>query len=122
MFELETFMSRAPVPLVLQLWSLGHSGSDIGRRLGVSRRTISMIIEQARDIGDRRSVVHLGKNGQPLGRARSILLDFPDIELVPAIPVSHCRRGHPRNAKTVDGKSNCRLCRQIRDQAAKART
>lgn len=103
-------MSTAPVPAVLDLWSLGHSASDIAKRLGTKARTVSLIVEQARDIGDKRAVLHVGKSGKPIGRPAKDL--DPGVEVVPAIPASTCCRGHLKTAESTDRQGNCRKCRQ----------
>lgn len=103
--------ANVPVPAILTLWSLGHSATDIAKRLGIRKsRTVSLIVEQARDIGDPRAVLHVGKNGRPVGRPNKAL--DPGVEVVPAIPASKCCRGHLKTADSIDRQGNCRKCRQ----------
>lgn len=109
-------MSGAPVPAILTLWSLGHSATDIAKRLGTKARTVSLIVEQARDIGDPRAALHLGKNGKPIGRPNKGV-DPADVEMVPAITAPVCRWGHPRIPENVDNSSNCRICDRARKRA-----
>lgn len=104
-------MSTAPVPAILTLWSLGHSATDIAKRLGTKARTVSLIVEQARDIGDPRAVLHLGKNGRPIGRPNQGI-DPADVEMVPAVLASKCCRGHLRTADNIDCSGNCRKCQR----------
>lgn len=115
-------MDVAPINLMLQLWSLGHSYGQISRMLGVKRWKIIATVQQARTIGDKRAVLHYGKNGQPIGNPISMALAaFPEIEVVPAIPAPKCRRGHLRSPENVTKQSVCRECDRIRKRAERAR-
>lgn len=109
-------MTGAPVPLVLDLWATGLSARVISEMLDVPRRTVHMIVEQARDIGDHRAVLHAGKNGRGIGRPNKGI-DPADVEMVPAITAPVCRRGHPRIPENVDNSSNCRICDRARKRA-----
>ncbi len=108
---------NTPVPLVLDLWSLGHTSGQIAAQLGLPDRWhVVRIIEHARDIGDPRAAVHVGKNGKAIGHPRwavGVLANAPETELVPAIGKAHCKHGHPRTPENVDARSNCRACKRI---------
>lgn len=104
-----------PVPLILNLWSLGHGAGDVSRRLGVHRRAVEKIVHQARQVGDPRAAVHVGRNGQPIGRpdlGLTLLALDPEVELVPFIPAQHCKHGHLKTPENVDRYGNCRVCRR----------
>lgn len=106
----------APVPLLLDLWATGLSASNIAGKLGVPARSVSLVVEQARDIGDPRAVHHLGRNARPLGRPTAL-----DAEAVPAIGKVRCKYGHLRTPENVDAHSNCRKCASLRKQGKKPR-
>lgn len=101
------------VPAILDLWSLGHSAADIAEKLGIKARAIHMIAEQAREIGDPRAVVHLGRNGRPLGRP---LLEGYS-EAVPAVRKRFCVHGHLRDPDLV----HCKDCNRLRTRARRAK-
>jgi hypothetical protein len=105
-----------PVPLLLSLWATGLSASKVAEMLGVPRWQVVRIIEQARDIGDRRAVHHLGRNARPLGRPTAM-----GAEAVPAIGKIRCKYGHLRTPENVDAHSNCIKCRALRDRGKKPR-
>lgn len=112
------------IPVLLDLWSLGHSAGQIAGMLGISRGKVYRTVEQARDIGDPRATLHVGANGLPIGngrRGRVVLLEFPDVELVPAIRKLKCVRGHPRTPDIVTKNSLCRECDRIRKRAERRR-
>src|SRR5258706_4875011 len=82
-----------PVPLILDLWSLGHSASDIAARVGLPNgKHVTRIVHDARLIGDPRAVLHkhprterlIGRPGRTgiIARRRS---KIDGIEVVPAI-------------------------------------
>jgi hypothetical protein len=82
-----------PVPLILDLWSLGHSASDIAARVGLPNgKHVTRIVHDARLIGDPRAVLHMhprterliGRPGRTgiIARRRS---KIDGIEVVPAI-------------------------------------
>jgi hypothetical protein len=59
-----------PVSLILDLWSLGHSASDVAERVGCHRKQVSRIVAQARSIRDPRAVLHKEPgNNRLIGRA-----------------------------------------------------
>lgn len=105
----------APVPLVLDLWALGHSARDIGEKLGITRKRVSKIVEQARDIGDPRAVLHAGKNGNLIGRPGRMAVP-PRGEVVPSTAALVCRAGHPQTRMNVDDHGHCLPCRRIYDR------
>jgi hypothetical protein len=88
-----------PVPLILDLWSLGHSASQIAEMVGLpNHRQVTRIIRDARSIGDKRAVLHKYSHGDRLigrpGRDGAIARRrdrINDIEVVPAIE----RRNRP---------------------------
>lgn len=106
-------MTSAPVPLVLDLWATGLSASAISEMIDVPRRAVHRIVSQAREIGDPRSVIHVGKNGLPLGRgALAAIAADP----VPIIPAAKCRHGHLKTPENVDRHSNCLECKRARER------
>ena len=61
-----------PVPLVLDLWSIGHSALDISEKLGLPNgRHVARIIKHARSIGDSRAVFHMDRTRLLLGKGIS---------------------------------------------------
>jgi hypothetical protein len=101
-------MADSPVPLILDLWSLGHSAGDIAKRLAIAsgHKGVTRIVAQARSIGDKRAVLHCGANGRLLGRpgrtGRKVSKyghkvagkEVAELLQKPTIPV--CKRGHER--------------------------
>lgn len=70
-------MNGTPIPLVLDLWSLGHSAGQIAKMVGLpNRKRVERIVANARKIGDPRAVRHaigtriLGKAIPPAKRFR----------------------------------------------------
>lgn len=48
-----------PIPLILDLWSLGHSANHIADAVGLpNHKHVARIVEHARAIGDVRAVYH----------------------------------------------------------------
>jgi hypothetical protein len=82
-----------PVPLILDLWSLGHSASDIAERVGLPNgKHVTRIIADARSIGDPRAVLHKHPSNDRLigrpGRSGTIArkrVKIGGLEVVPAI-------------------------------------
>ena len=112
------------ISALLDLWSLGHSAGQVAGMLGISRWKVYATVEQARDIGDPRATLHVGANGRPIGNGRRgmvVILEFPDVEVVPAIRKLKCVRGHPRTPENVTKKSLCRVCAKLRKRAERAR-
>jgi len=121
-----------PVPLVLDLWALGHSAGDIVGRLDLPNvKHVERVVRNARSIRDPRAVLHADSNGRLIGRAAysSVLAA---VEVVPSIvalrlpvekgspgrPVSLiCKNGHPRAGNVID--RSCKTCRQLRDKDRK---
>lgn len=89
-------MKSAPIPLVLDLWSLGHGGADIAARLGFPDfRHVTRIVAQARQIRDKRTVLHCYPCGRVTGNLRKaarILIDWPELQTVPLILRKHKKR------------------------------
>jgi hypothetical protein len=109
---------------MLDLWSRGHSARAIADQLGISRRTVESTVHHARDIGDPRAALHVGRNGRPIGhpgRGMRVLLAYPDVEVVPAIPPALCKYGHARTAENLDKRNNCRTCQRIKGKARRER-
>jgi hypothetical protein len=111
-------MTDAPVPLVLDLWALGHSASQIAQMVGLpSHKVVSRIVAQARAIGDPRAVFHCGENGRLLGRPGRTGLTASKRghraagkEVVTRLPTP-CKRGHGR---TESGP--CMTCKRFSDR------
>lgn len=104
-----------PVPAILQLWSLGHSGGQIASMMGLGphgTRAVHLVVANARDIGDPRAVDHAGRNGRPLGRPN----EGVSAEIVPAVRKLRCKHGHPRTPENVDSYGNCRICRSAANE------
>jgi hypothetical protein len=79
-------MKAAPIPLVLDLWSLGHSASQIAEMLGFPNgRQVTKIVAKARSIGDRRAVLHVAANNRLIGRPGR-MNPPPLANVVPALP------------------------------------
>jgi len=96
-----------PVPLILDLWSLGHSASDIAARVGLPNgKHVTRIVHDARLIGDPRAVLHkhprterlIGRPGRTgiIARRRS---KIDGIEVVPAIDSGSARAADDRRAR-----------------------
>lgn len=110
-------MTDSPVPLVLDLWSLGHSASDIAERLAVpgGRKGVTRIVAHARSIGDPRAVLHCAPNGRLLGRPgrdgttiRRGAKTVKGKETVILLGKPICDRGHARPLR-----GTCRQCQAI---------
>lgn len=119
-------MRQEPVVAILNLWSLGHSASDIAEKLGtVTAKRVTLIVGEARSIGDPRAVLHMAKNGRLLGRPGR-MAHPPKAERVPSVRALACRVGHRQIRKNLDTRGYCRLCQRIvnrnlrRRQRAKA--
>lgn len=82
-------MKNAPILVVLDLWSLGHSGSDIAKKLGFpNAKHITRIISQARRLRDPRAVLHCYSTGRVVGNLRkaiNIMADWPELAVVEVI-------------------------------------
>ena len=114
-------MTDAPIPLVMDLWALGHSQKQIAEMVGLpNRKWVERIVAKARSIGDRRAVRHatgsriLGK-GIPrqkrlMARKQRALDGF---EIVPVIYKATCVNGHPRLAN-VTPYGSCLTCRRMK--------
>lgn len=112
-----------PVLAILDLWSLGHSAAEIGRKLAVRQGQVTVTVLRARDIGDPRAVVHVGRHGRPIGnpvKAKGVLLEFPDVETAEAIPRLRCPKGHLRSPENVDAYTNCRACHREAERKRRA--
>ena len=107
-------MKGAPIPLVLDLWALGHSQGQIAAMVGFpNRRHVERIISHARTIGDPRAVRHatgdrvLGKRiTDRVPRAKKRIDGFV---VVPALGKPLCLRGHARTPENLRG-DRCRIC------------
>lgn len=117
-----------PVPLVLDLYSLGHSAKDVAEKLGLPNgRHVARIVAHARSIADPRAVYHVDRTGRLLGKGiapaeRKIgrrQKEFRGFLIVPVISLTRpaCRNGHQRPSGTP-----CRVCQnegRIRRNAAR---
>lgn len=110
-----------PIPLILDLWSLGHSAGDIAKRLDVpgGHKGVTRIIKHAREIGDKRAVLHCCANGRLAGRPgrdgtrlRRGAKGVKRKEVVMLIPkrAPICRRGHEKTERV------CRVCQKMTDR------
>lgn len=107
-------MKGAPIPLVLDLWSLGHTQKQIAEMVGLpNRKHVERIIAHARELGDRRAVRHAA-GGRIMGKAIPFQRRTEDrldgIEVVPALLKPLCDRGHPRTPENLKKSSNCKKC------------
>lgn len=112
----------APVPLVLTLWALGHSASQVAQMVGLpSHKAVTRIIAQARAIGDPRAVIHCGENGRLLGRpgrdGRKVskrghkVAGKEVVTLLPKPTIPMCKRGHERTER-----GPCMICKRFSDR------
>lgn len=114
-------MKHVPIPLVLDLWALGHSASDVARKVGLpNHKHVTRIVERARSINDPRAVLHAAKNGRLIGRPGRMAAP-PFAEIVPSSRALACRIGHPQTAKNVGAQGKCLECNRIRDWGRRAR-
>lgn len=112
-------MKNAPIPLTLQLWSLGHSASDVAAKLGFpNHKHVTRIVAHARSIGDKRAVLHVARNGYLIGRPGRMAL--PPVAIpVPALGKPLCRNGHLRTPDNLTKDRHCRMCHAERWQRRK---
>lgn len=108
-----------PVPLILNLWSLGHTARDIAERVGLPDADhVYRVIDHARDIGDPRAVLHKTVNGKMLGNGELLAGLVGEFEVVAIVSASaqrsHCRHGHEYTRENTylrrDGVRYCRSC------------
>lgn len=115
-------MKDAPIPPVLDLWSLGHSATDICAKLGFpNRRHVERIIERARSIRDPRAVYHVAGDrilgtGIPKSKRylRGFQTEYDGVLLVERILKRVCPRGHMRLPQNVDAQGHCIQCERRR--------
>jgi hypothetical protein len=104
-----------PVNPLLDLWSLGHCARDIAERLGIEggHRMVTLVVGEARSIGDKRAVLHKDATGRLIGRPGR-MMPPPLANVVPALPHSqqrtHCPRGHERTPDNLTKGGSCRTC------------
>lgn len=134
-------MTDAPIPLVLDLWSLGHSAGDIAARTGVSRKSVTLIVHQARRIGDpRATVLHCyeegrlagrpGRDGTKIRRGAKTVKGKAVVMLVPKQKKpkkprqvwgkATCVRGHERVPANLGAQGHCLQCRREKRWAKEA--
>jgi hypothetical protein len=107
-----------PLPVIpaLDLWSLGHSASQVSEMLGMPRKEVTKIVGRARSIGDKRAVLHVASSGRLIGRPGR--MQIPPVAIpVPALPqkrAAQCARGHERTPESVNGSRQCRECERLR--------
>lgn len=114
-------MKDVPIPLVLDLWSLGHSAGDIAERLGLpNHRHVSRIVQLARAIGDKRAVLHHAKDGRLIGRpgrtgkrVRKNAKSIGGVEATLLIGRTMCRRGHTRTPDNIGSDWHCLACQRL---------
>lgn len=112
---------------IMDLWFAGHRTTAIVERIGepeVTYSTVNILVKVQRAKGDVRAVYH-SRRGVICGsniedRRASELNGFAVVPIKGAHRAKYCKRGHPRNAKTVQ-KTNaeCKLCRAVRYQLRK---
>lgn len=109
-------MKNAPIPLVLDLWSLGHTAAVVAVMAGLpNHKHVTRIVKHARDIGDKRAVLHVAGNGRLIGRAGR--MERPPVAIpVPALTKPLCIAGHARTPDNVDGAGHCFECNRARDR------
>lgn len=126
-------MTDAPILLVLTLWSLGHSASDVAARTGLpSHKAVTRVVAQGRMIHDPRAVLHCGANGRLLGRPgrdgttirrgaktvgrREVVMLISKAAPKPE-PKSRkkaiCSRGHARAPDNVGANGGCLACKRL---------
>jgi hypothetical protein len=116
-----------PIPLILDLWSLGHSAADIARRCKLpNHRHIERIIAHAREIRDPRAVWHMEETRRLMGKGiprRDRIAAFdqhsyrgfeivPRILPVPAPPKLVCRNGHELAGENINARGKCFICKR----------
>lgn len=114
-------MRDAPIPLVLDLWALGHSQGQIATMVGLpNRRHVERIVAKARLIRDPRAVRHATGSrilGKAIPREKRLLARrqraLDGVEIVPIIYKATCIHGHPRLAN-VDRQHHCLTCRRMK--------
>ncbi len=115
-------MKDAPIPLALQLWSLGHSQADIAAKLGFpNRKPVERIVANARAIGDPRAVYHV-VGDRILGKAlpakeryiRAGQAAYRGFPLVERVLKPTCPRGHARVPDNLDVGGHCLICERAR--------
>jgi len=123
-------MKDSPILGVLDLWSLGHSATQIAKMLGLPNFLhVERIIRQARRIGDKRAVLHFAGNGRLIGRpgrdgrkVRKRTRVINKLEVVPALPrKTHCVRGHLRTPENVTANYQCIACVEEQKAARRAK-
>lgn len=116
--------TTAPVPLVLQLWSLGHSAGDIKDKLGLSGpHVVGWIVKRAREVGDPRAVYHLTRVGRIQGedavpnRWRKRWKGFDVVRSIEPPLAKTCVRGHLRTPDNIMNR-RCMTCHRERQRLA----
>lgn len=108
-------MKNAPIPLILDLWSLGHTASVVATMAGLpNHKHVTRIVKHARDIGDKRAVLHVDDSGRLIGRAGHALR--PPVAIpVPALGKALCAAGHPRVSDNLSSVGQCKTCKRLKD-------
>lgn len=117
-----------PIPAVLALWAAGYTATWIADVLNLpDEKHVQRILAHAREIGDRRAVIHSGGNTRKAEELRNKypwISTISALEGLPPIPVPLCRRGHRMTAmNTIRNASGpqCRKCKNIIHQRSRAR-
>lgn len=120
---------KVPIPAVLALWSAGYTASWIADVLDLpDEHHIQRIIAHARELGDRRAVIH--RSGGNTRKNLALMQKYPWLTAIDAIEgierreVPRCRRGHrmtkPNTIQNASGPQ-CRKCKNIIHQRSRAR-
>lgn len=93
-------MKGVNIPLVLDLWSLGHSAHHIAKHCGLpNHKYVARIIDHARELRDPRAVWHMDEHRRLVGkipwRERTVAYDqrtYRGFEIVMLLgPVPECK-------------------------------
>jgi hypothetical protein len=103
-------MKNAPIPLVLDLWSLGHIAADIAEKCGLpNAKHVTRIVDNARRLRDPRAVLHCYPNGRVVGNLRKaidILAGWPElavVEVIGAAPAGRRKVWSQRHLSRANG-------------------
>lgn len=117
-------IARAPITLVLNLWSLGHSAADIRAKLGLPNDdVVKRIVRHGREIEDPRAVYHVTSGGRIQGekeqpsRWRKQWKGFAIVRAIEPPRAKTCMRGHLRTDDNLFNRG-CLVCKRERQRLA----